>query len=132
MAHLTRIGCNFSNGLGSGFKKGTRGTVSSKPFDVIEDGTIISFRKPQSNINQPLTELGGHTHDGGVSVAAFVNDKLACNSTAIYGLAGGDLVVDGREWKTISKMTECLAPVVVAKGDKLRLEATYDKIAHPA
>jgi hypothetical protein len=67
-----------------------------------------------------------------VSVAAFVNNKLACNSTATYGLAGGELVVDGREWKTISKMKECLEPRKVSKGDKIRLEAVYDKIAHPA
>jgi len=65
-------------------------------------------------------------------VAAFVNNKLACNSTAIYGLAGGELVLNGRDWKTISKMTECLEPLQVAKGDKIRLEAAYDKIAHPA
>ena len=65
-------------------------------------------------------------------MAAFVNNKLACNSTAIYGLAGGELVVEGREWKTISKMTECLTPTKVAKGDRVRLEATYDMIAHPA
>lgn len=65
-------------------------------------------------------------------MAAFVNNNLACNSTATYGLAGGELVVDGREWKTISKMSECLKPVPVAKGDKIRLEATYDTIAHPA
>jgi hypothetical protein len=64
-------------------------------------------------------------------VAAFLNNKLACNSTAIYGLAGGELVLNGREWKTISKMTECLEPLRVAKGDKIRLEATYDSIAHP-
>jgi hypothetical protein len=70
-------------------------------------------------------------HDGGVALAAFVNDKLACNSTALYGLAGGELVVGGKEWKTISKMTECLDPFPVKKGDKIRLEAVYDNIAHP-
>jgi hypothetical protein len=70
-------------------------------------------------------------HDGGVSVSAFINDKLACESKAIYGLAGGELLVDGKEWKTISKMTECLEPYPVKKGDKLRLEAAYDKSLHP-
>ena len=65
-------------------------------------------------------------------MAAFVNNRLACNSTAIYGLAGGERVVDGREWKTISKMTECLTPTKVSRRDKIRLEATYDTIAHPA
>jgi hypothetical protein len=65
-------------------------------------------------------------------VAAFVNDNLACNSTATYGLAGGELVVGGRDWKTISKMSECHKTVQVAKGDKIRLEATYDTVSHPA
>jgi hypothetical protein len=39
------VGCNVSNG--SAFKKGPRGTVVSKDFEILEDGTIISFRKHQ-------------------------------------------------------------------------------------
>lgn len=70
-------------------------------------------------------------HDGGVSVAAIINNKLACNSTAVYGLAGGQLVVEGKEWKTISKMNECLEPYPVKKGDKIVLEAVWDNELHP-
>jgi hypothetical protein len=71
-------------------------------------------------------------HDGGVALAAFVENKLACNSTAVYGRAGGQLVVDGKEWKTISEMTACDQPLHVKKGEKIRLEAYYDREAHPA
>ena len=70
-------------------------------------------------------------HDGGVGVAAFVNGKMVCNSEATYGLEGGKAVVDGKEWKTISKMSECLEPFEMKKGDKVTLEASYDNIAHP-
>jgi hypothetical protein len=78
-----------------------------------------------------LTFIGGHMHDGGESLSAYVNDKLVCKSDAIYGLAGGVAIVDGKEWKTISKMGECLEPIQVKAGDKMRLEAAYDNIAHP-
>jgi hypothetical protein len=78
-----------------------------------------------------IVKIGGHMHDGGVSVAAYIDDKLACESKAIYGLPGGELVVEGKEWKTISKVTECLDPYPVKKGQKLRLEAAYDNILHP-
>jgi hypothetical protein len=70
-------------------------------------------------------------HDGGVGVAAYVNGKMVCNSEAVYGLEGGRTVVDGKEWKTISKMSECIEPFELKKGDIIKLEASYDNIAHP-
>jgi hypothetical protein len=70
-------------------------------------------------------------HDGGVGVAAYVNGKLVCNSVASYGLEGGRTIVDGKEWKTISKMSECLDPIELKKGDTIKLEASFDNVAHP-
>jgi hypothetical protein len=70
-------------------------------------------------------------HDGGVGVTAFVNGKPICTSSATYGLAGGSTLVDGKEWKTISKMSECVDPIQLKKGDKIRMEAAYDNVAHP-
>jgi hypothetical protein len=66
----------------------------------------------------------------GSSVAAFVNNRTICTSEASYGTSGS-LSVDGKPWTTISKMSECLDPVPVKKGDVVRLEVTYDEIAHP-
>jgi hypothetical protein len=66
----------------------------------------------------------------GSSVVAFVNDKTVCTSEARYG-ASGSFSVDGKPWTTISQMSECLDPITVKKGDAVRLEVTYDEIAHP-
>jgi hypothetical protein len=70
-------------------------------------------------------------HDGGVGVTAYVNGKQICSSEATYGLAGGATIVDGKEWKTISKMSECTEPIQLVKGDKIKLVADYDNNAHP-
>jgi hypothetical protein len=70
-------------------------------------------------------------HDGGDGVTAFVNDKKVCASQATYGSSSAVAVVDGKEWKTISKMSDCTEPLELKKGDKIRLEAYYDNIAHP-
>ncbi|KAF2395731.1 hypothetical protein EJ06DRAFT_534661 [Trichodelitschia bisporula] len=70
-------------------------------------------------------------HDGGTGVAAYVNGKLVCDSRATYGSAGSKLIVNGKEWKTISKMSECTEPIPLKKGDKIRLEAGWDNVAHP-
>jgi hypothetical protein len=70
-------------------------------------------------------------HDGGDAVTAYINGKKACSSKATYGSAGAVTVVNGKEWKTISKMSECTEPFELKKGDKIKLEASYDNIAHP-
>lgn len=72
-------------------------------------------------------------HDGGDFLKAYVNGELMCNSKAIYGAAPDSIAkVDGKEWKTISKMTECSDGFDVYRGDKIKLVAGYDNIAHPA
>jgi hypothetical protein len=70
-------------------------------------------------------------HDGGTGVNMYVNGKLYCESKAIYGGKGGTLNVDGKTWSTIATMTECNKPIPVKKGDKLKIEATYDTKEHP-
>jgi hypothetical protein len=70
-------------------------------------------------------------HDGGTAVKLSVNGKLFCTSEAIYGGEGGKLNVNGKAWETISRMTECFQPIPVKKGDKIKIEASYDTKAHP-
>jgi hypothetical protein len=71
-------------------------------------------------------------HDGGVHVATYLNGKLLCNSEAEYGTAGSSTAVfEGKEWSTLSKMTECVTPTKVKKGDTLNIEAAFDHIKHP-
>ena len=76
--------------------------------------------------------LDGHLHDGGDSVALYVNGKKACESMAEYGGPGSVRTTkDGRKWKTISAMGSCYEPVPVKKGDKVEIEASYDLEKHP-
>jgi hypothetical protein len=70
-------------------------------------------------------------HDGGSAVKVKVNGKVICSSDAIYGGTGATLIVDGKEWQTITKMTECAGPFPIQKGDKVQVIAAYDTIAHP-
>ena len=59
----------------------------------------------------------GHMHDGGDYIKATVNGEEYCTSKAVYGQAGASTVIDGQEWKTISKMTICDKEMAVKKGD---------------
>jgi hypothetical protein len=61
-----------------------------------------------------------------------VNGKEVCTSIAQYGGSGADFQLNGKEWKTINKMTECNQPVELKKGDEIVIRATYDTEAHPA
>lgn len=70
-------------------------------------------------------------HDSGTAVNLYVNGNLTCASKATYGGAGGTINVNGKTWSTIAKMGECNEPIAVKKGDKLKLEATYNTIEHP-
>jgi hypothetical protein len=69
-------------------------------------------------------------HDGGTNIVILVNDKPACTSTAVYNTKLKS--EDGKEWTTISQMTDCERAFSVKKGDKLKLVASFDEIAHPA
>jgi len=61
----------------------------------------------------------------------MINGKEACSSDAIYGGAGSALTVDGKEWQTIKKMTECPGPISVKAGDKIQIVAGWDTLHHP-
>jgi hypothetical protein len=78
-----------------------------------------------------LTDEGAHMHDGGDAVTAFVNGKEVCKSKASYGSPSAQRKENGKVWTTISKISDCLEPFALAKGDVVRLEATYDNVAHP-
>jgi hypothetical protein len=91
--------------------------VKGKGITIIQDGYLISRR--------------GHTHDGGTGILFKVNDKLVCNSTAIYGngaIMKGD---DGKAFDALNGMVECTDPVAVKKGDQIYLEASFDLDKHP-
>jgi hypothetical protein len=61
----------------------------------------------------------------------MVNDKPVCTSKATYGGSGSALQVNGKEWQTITTMSECSKPIAVKKGDILTVSATYDTKNHP-
>jgi hypothetical protein len=64
-------------------------------------------------------------------VKMVVNGKEACSSNAVYGGTGATLIVDGKEWQTITQMTECAGPIQIKQGDKIQVVAAYDTITHP-
>ncbi|KAF2404354.1 hypothetical protein EJ06DRAFT_518776 [Trichodelitschia bisporula] len=96
---------------------GTAGEIKSKVYPATADGKIIAAR--------------GHMHDGGTAVNMYINDKLVCASKATYGGAGSTLKVNGKEWQTITKMSECADPIAIKKGDNVLITASYDTKTHP-
>jgi hypothetical protein len=76
----------------------------------------------------PLT--GTDMHDGGTSIVILLNDKAVCESRAIYGTKM-QATDGGKDWTTISQMTDCEREFDVKKGDKIKLLVNYDEIAHP-
>jgi hypothetical protein len=68
-------------------------------------------------------------HDGGESITVYLNEKPVCVTKAIYGtkMKTGS----GKDWTTISEVTDCLEPIPVKKGDNLVLETKFDELAHP-
>jgi hypothetical protein len=68
-------------------------------------------------------------HDGGEHMIVLLNDKPICISKAVYGTKLQD--ESGKKWTTISKMTDCLEPVQVKKGDRIALETKFDEVSHP-
>lgn len=93
-------------------------SVSSKKVQIVKDGTILYRR--------------GHMHDGGDSVTFNLNGKQICESTAIYGGESATMVIDGKQWQTISEMKSCNSPVKVKAGDILEISANFDLEKHPA
>lgn len=66
-------------------------------------------------------------HDGGVNTKYYLNSKLICTSSAIYG--GGEATTSlstGEKWDTITGYTLCTEPVKITTGDKLVMSVVYD------
>jgi len=89
---------------------GTTGPAKTKSgkYKFTENGQMI------------LTK--GHLHAGGDNMQVFVNDKVVCETKAVYdkGKGGG----------AISEMTPC--PIIPVKaGDSMYFVATYDSSKHP-
>lgn len=61
----------------------------------------------------------------------YLNDKLVCKSDATYGGGAGTMKTDGKEWTTISKMSECNDTIQVKKGDKISMKSRYNTVKHP-
>jgi hypothetical protein len=61
-------------------------------------------------------------------VTMILNDKPVCTSKATYGGAGSALLVNGKEWQTITTMSECSEPINVKNGDILKISATVSKV----
>jgi hypothetical protein len=115
-AYNAYIGCDGKNLLWKPAKN-TVGKVVTDGYEVYRDGHIVLAR--------------GHMHDGGTGMNMYINGNLYCASKALYGGPGGTITVNGKSWSTIATMTECNEPVAVKKGDKIKLEATYDTKEHP-
>lgn len=118
--------------------------MTSEKVTVPMDGYIINAK--------------GHLHDGGDYIVLKLNDKVICNSKAIYskdnrgpgntGMSGhghgtpnakparrsadpqAPPAVDGN-WEVITEMTQCTAPIKVKKGDKISMTSFYDGVKHP-
>jgi len=93
--------------------------IKSQNIVALKDGWIINAR--------------GHMHDGGVNLFLTVNDKVVCNSTAIYGGEGHTAkTADGKVWETINTSSYCNKTIPVKKGDKIVMQANYDVGLHPS
>jgi hypothetical protein len=65
-------------------------------------------------------------------MSAWFNDRLTCISKADYSTGYGGDIESNKNWTTISRMSECNGVWPVKKGDKVKLEALFDEVAHPA
>ena len=88
----------------------------SPPYNVTSPGTLYNLR--------------GHLHDGGINVRLHINNKLVCESKAIYGGDQGTAVVGGQKWETIQDYTHCPKAIDLKVGDQLVVDSEYDLRAH--
>jgi hypothetical protein len=92
-------------------------TMQSKNITIVQDGYMLSRR--------------GHMHDGGTGILFKVNDKVVCDSKAIYGRGQKLKGDDGKDFDALNGMVECTDPVPVKRGDQIYLEAGFDLEKHP-
>jgi hypothetical protein len=89
----------------------------------------------------------GHLHDGGDHILLKVNDKVVCDSKAVYSKDTRGAGASGHShsrrsadpptapaeenWEVITSMTQCTRPVRVRAGDKISMVSFYDGVKHP-
>jgi hypothetical protein len=119
-------------------KNGEVGKIVGGPYSVPRSGNFLALRGRKfqfGGISGRALGLDANnvkdTHDGGVAVKFIVNDKEICSSNAVYGGTDSTLKVDGKDWATIARMTECPGPFHLNKGDKVTVVATYDTVKYP-
>jgi len=96
-----------------------RFSVNSTDIVMKMDGYILNAR--------------GHMHDGGVNIVFKINDKIVCDSKAIYGGEGHSTKgPNGQVWETIAESTSCMDPIPVKSGDRVFMQANYDIELHPS
>lgn len=116
---FNRTGCLGRDLAGFQIPSNRRIVKTGEEVVAERSGTIVNAR--------------GHMHDGGVQLSMIRNGKPVCVSEAIYGGAESTFIgKDGTKWETISSMTECTQAIRIEKGDKIKLEAVYDTVKHPA
>jgi hypothetical protein len=71
-----------------------------------------------------------NSHDGGLNIKVYLNDRLVCTSEAVYGGAQGGTTIGGQKWETISSYKSCLEPVPLKVGDVLTMTSDYDLTKH--
>jgi hypothetical protein len=58
-----------------------------------------------------------------------LNDRVVCESKAIYGQDGGTSI-NGERWETINSYEPCIGPIKVKAKDKLLISSDYDLRKH--
>jgi hypothetical protein len=129
--------------------KNTAGEIKSAPYPITMDGHFIAARghmhggsiqsdtplqlRPTLKLRpySPLSPLTNTLTDGGTYVSMRINNNVVCTSNATYGGAGSSTIINGKEWQTITKMSECAGPIPVKKGDQVLISAGYDTEKHP-
>jgi len=98
-------------------------TVSSKPWKANFAGTILG--------------IGAHLHDGGVNAEITWNNKVTCDSEAVYEKGAmpdrkvkRDGVAPGME-EHIAQMGYCINNKEMKEGDVFVVNGHYDLVKHP-
>jgi hypothetical protein len=84
---------------------------------------------------QSTTNNLSDVHDGGTGLVLIRNNnETVCDSIATYssGKDGSSIVIDGKPWNTITKMSECPGPITVKRDDTLKVVGGWDTKNHPA
>jgi len=86
-----------------------------------------------SPINGTMLGMGGHLHDGGVSIELYQNGNRLCETKATYGsgpAAVGAMGSNHAGGEHISALSSCSLMKPLKENDKFWLAANYDFIKH--